>query len=102
MPCTRSLGVERDLPSSMRPVFSSKAATSVKVPPMSAARRVRAGVLVLDRVLKRGTPRNIEAGPVPARRPGIIVAFLRPSRQTVYDKNTRLVAIPGGRFVWER
>src|SRR3972149_1542015 len=41
MPSTRWLGVDGALPSSICPVFSSNAATSVNVPPVSAASRVR-------------------------------------------------------------
>src|SRR3990172_5173442 len=41
MPSTRRPGVDSALPSNSRPLLSSNAATSVKVPPMSAARRVR-------------------------------------------------------------
>src|SRR5207302_6154972 len=44
MPSTSRPGVESAFPSSSRPVLSSNAATSVNVPPMSAARRIFASL----------------------------------------------------------
>src|SRR3954470_16562365 len=72
MPSTRCPGVESDLPSRSRPVLSSNAATSVNVPPISAARRIfaslRAGKVLYAALLGKltsaeGQEAQARAGP---------------------------------------
>ena len=46
MPSTSRCGVDSALPKLSAPVLSSNTAMSVKVPPISAARRMAAGLLV--------------------------------------------------------
>src|SRR5262245_5364771 len=52
MPSTSRVGVVSVLPSCSTPVVSSKAATSVKVPPTSADSRIRLDSIVLKQVLR--------------------------------------------------
>src|SRR4051794_40193619 len=50
MPSTRRSGVDSALPKVSRPLWSSNTAISVKVPPMSAARRILAPLPARDRL----------------------------------------------------
>src|ERR1051325_3433871 len=52
MPSTRRSGVDNALPNVSRPLRSSNTAMSVKVPPMSAARRMLAPLSARDRLLR--------------------------------------------------
>src|ERR1051325_623266 len=52
MPSTRRSGVDNALPNVSRPLRSSNTAISVKVPPMSAARRMLAPLPARDRLLR--------------------------------------------------
>ena len=82
MPSTRRCGVDNTLPSLSLPVAGSNAATSVKVPPMSAARRKLgrpAGIAIDLKISFEG--RELDPGPTRPVAPTTNVATRASSRR---------------------